>query len=1415
MPSFEADRNLLLGILALQMDFVGRDDLIAAMNAWVLDKAKPLGQVLNERGALSAERVSLLEALVREHLKQHGDDPQRSLAAVRTTPAVADVLRRISGVTPPRHDPGATTPEAGASLDGRRYRILRPHARGGLGEVFVAHDEELRREVALKEMRPEQADDAAQRARFVREAEVTGRLEHPGVVPVYGLGAHGDGRPYYAMRFIRGDSLKDAIAEFHKADNGGRSPGERAVALRQLLARFLDVCNAVAYAHSRGVLHRDLKPANVMVGRYGETLVVDWGLAKVVGHADAENTEGVLVPDGGDADLTRAGAALGTPSYMSPEQADGQLDRVGPRSDVYSLGATLYCLLTGSPPFAGGGVAEVLDAVRRNDFPRPRERDARVAPPLEAVCLKAMALNPEDRYATPRALADDLERWLADEAVEAYPEAWPARLGRWRRRHRTLVAAVGVVALTLLGAAVIGAVAVRREQGRTRAVAQADALADASADTVPALLASLREHPADVMPRLTRQWEEEQADGRRLRVGLALAADVAVRARLIELARKADDPQEVLLVRHALAPHSAEVIPLLWGQVKAAAKAPAERFRLLALLAGLDPVGDDWPEYAGATVADLLAADLLHLGTWKAAFEPVRGALLPALAKAFRGDDLDRRRLAAALAADYAADRPETLADLLLDANERQFAALFPGVQAHRERAVALLVRELRRELAPDWNDAAPSAGRAAPEAGLVRRLEAAGGLAAGDFALCQTMPLSEFLEVAEALRPAGYRPVRFRPYAVGAAVHVAAVWARDGRDWRLFAPAPAGRVLQESRSLAKEGFVPVDVAGVTTPDGAENYVALWEARQGEGERGDMYLGVADGDHTAVTIPSLQKQGLSPVAYHRMYGADGRARNSAVWRKPGTPTPTSFWAKRRPVYEAFVHLGASQLDVGIVARAGPPAADKPKPPETEYTGVWQHVPRFDSRESHGLDPRRHRDLARSWAAEGYRPVAIAAAQVAGQAPETASVWRRPIVTEDDRDALAGRQANAAVALLRLGEVARVEPLLKHGPDPRLRSYLVHRLAPFGVGAEELLLLRERQQVPSARRALLLALGECDEASLPPARRKELVPSLMEGFRRDPDAGSHSAYDWLLRRWGEGARVESAERELAREKPLHDGRGWYVNGQGQTLSVVRGPVAFDMGSPRHEPDREPDEVLHWRRVGRSFAVGTKEVTVEQFERFKRAVRTEHYFTISGSFAPEPDCPIISVTWYEAAMYCRWLSQEERIDPAQMCYPELDKIKPGMTLPPDYLKRTGYRLPTEAEWEYACRAGAATAFCYGNDLALLKHYAWHAGNSEVRTWPVGRLKPNDLGLFDMHGNAFEWCHDEGADYPPGRKGQPAEDREQANRTVDNGAWRILRGGAFIYPAGGLRSADRTSDQATQRNFSLGFRVARTQP
>ncbi len=410
----DPSRDLRLGLHALESGAIDREQLISAVADWATVPGRTLAEVFEERGILAGSTLAHMEQEVRRNRAVSGGD--RDPSATVTYAGRPDNGRECD------HGGGASD-EPVLRLAGNRFEVRRPHAHGGLGAVFLAFDRELKRSVALKELLTGLAHDPAAQARFLWEAEITGSLEHPGIVPVYSLGQYADESPYYAMHLVRGETLRAAIEQFHRNTDALVTPEGRDLAFRRLLRSVIDACNAVAYAHSRGVIHRDLKPENIMLGQFGETLVVDWGLAKLLIDSRADENHKPSAPlTQANASMTQPGSLLGTPRYMSPEQAVGNLDMVGAPSDIYSLGAILYYVLVGHDAFPDGDVPDVLGRVSRGIFPAPRRVRRSIDPSLEAICMKAMALDPRNRHATALDLANDLEAWLADVRYRAEQE---------------------------------------------------------------------------------------------------------------------------------------------------------------------------------------------------------------------------------------------------------------------------------------------------------------------------------------------------------------------------------------------------------------------------------------------------------------------------------------------------------------------------------------------------------------------------------------------------------------------------------------------------------------------------------------------------------------------------------------------------------------------------------------------------------------------------------------------------------------------------------------------------------------------------------------------------------------------------------------------------------------------------------
>jgi formylglycine-generating enzyme required for sulfatase activity len=487
------------------------------------------------------------------------------------------------------------------------------------------------------------------------------------------------------------------------------------------------------------------------------------------------------------------------------------------------------------------------------------------------------------------------------------------------------------------------------------------------------------------------------------------------------------------------------------------------------------------------------------------------------------------------------------------------------------------------------------------------------------------------------------------------------------------------------------------------------------------------------------------------------------------------------------------------------------------------------------------DEKRSADQRRTIAGV-YGTYAADSPEAFAQLEKRLAAESEPGAPEDAKLDLARRQANLGVALLLMDRGEQVWPLLKHSPDPTRRSYLIDRLGSGGVAAPALGDRLDGQTEVSIRRALLLALAEFDRERLTPKEQERLDSRLVALYRDDPDPGVHGAAGWLLRRWGQQEKVAAMD-QASRERQRPEGRRWYVNGQGQTMVLV--PAGeFDMGAG---PERKRVRIDH------SFALAARDVTVAEFRRF----REKHEY--AKDYAPTEDCPVNMVSWYDAAAYCNWLSAQEGIPEDQWYYPkdiglagtslgpvhllletlgaqglapagapmgglargvaalgvmESDALTLGhnLRMPKDYRQRTGYRLPTEAEWEYACRAGTVTPWSMGAAEDLLPKYGWFYANSSSRSHPVGSLRPNDLGLFDMHGNVWQWCQDRWADDDKGQPQDPG-DKSRIDDKVDVSSSRLLRGGAVYTYAVIVRSAVRVRHAPANRNYIIGFRPART--
>jgi serine/threonine protein kinase/formylglycine-generating enzyme required for sulfatase activity len=1289
-----------------------------------------------------------------------------------------------------------------------RFRVIEQIGQGGEGIVLRAYDEELGRTVVIKEPRPVRRGARRPIERFRNEARVTSLLEHPGVLPIYAVGWRDGAGPYFVTRHVPGPTFEGVVAEFHKR-HAGRRRVAWTIELRALLRRYLEVCEVIRYAHERGVAHRDLKPSNLLIGTHGETVVIDWGNARVFRDDAAGDPSGPPAKTTptptpmSERALTTDGYVFGTLGYASPEQFGPVAHRTGTKSDVYGLGATLYHLLTGRRPFRDlirdhGAITPsslplLVESIRAFGPPSPRAIEPRVPRPLDAICRRAMRPDAEDRYASVEDLERDVAAWLDGAPVSvsrdpAWRKAW-----RWARDHRVTAGALAATGVIAVAAGLWWAS--ERALAATRVTSWAQDLRLANLGDVPRITNLLASEPA--LARETLAREMDRAPTSTLAYWTAAVAASSLDA---DLARRV-----VVQLRE-------------------------EPSRARELAQRLIQLGD---------------SDAAQFSALRDQLMPLRAPLIEPLLDGLRFADKYRdvpespeRDLIAETLLLYAFDAPEVLAEAALHAPVAVYPRYVSRLLEASPDAVAAALVHLGSVVEPSWPPRPEIAALPRVASSVVAELNAFGGHLGEDFALAASVPAGRLVGLAESLRPSGYRPIRARPVVDAPAPTLSVVWTRDGLPWELAVDRRAEAIRERDEAMRGRRWVVVDVSCyVEIESGPPTFIGLWAARPDHAALRAQGVERTDANRYWASWPIVHDDtpetralvGVSPVE-SAAFAAPldpifWKVRTRHVLPTPAGPLLCETWdntdqwgpvvtlddGDERALLDHLTHhetTGTITTDLSLWRAPDGAPGDSIRLGTTSLSphGFVQPLV-LPSLASAELTAR-----AEGMRKSGHRPLALVSHVVDGEVLTT-SLWHRPSYRAASGSPWELRpRARRAVLLARLGDLGPLTEHLRSREDQTVPTYLIDHAADLGLSAEQLVWLTGEKGPPAVRRAALLALGALPNLYPADPLVTSLAPRLRQLAADAPDAGLRAAASWLMRRW---LLDRDQPPSSVGARPPSPDRNWFTTAEGETFVVVPGPVGSRMGLVHGLDVDPPRDAQHQRRIERSFAIAATEVTDGQFRAFLEATDPGSPLLTQAHPHGEPRIgPAIGVSWFDAARYCNWRSRREGLRP---CFDEgPDGV---LSLPADVLERDGYRLATEAEWEFACRAGSRATYFFGRTFEpgmpdAITSWAWWQGDAGNRVHAVALKRPNGLGLFDMLGNAHEWCLDEKNNYCMGTCHLTRPDLITAGPVAPKSN-RILRGSWFDQNYPGCASGHRSWDHAEAQSFEIGFRLARTMP
>ena len=990
-----------------------------------------------------------------------------------------------------------------------------------------------------------------------------------------------------------------------------------------------------------------------------------------------------------------------------------------------------------------------------------------------------------------------------------------------RQRH---LHSVGQWAAIVLMGAVIGILGWQwnvRLQERQRVVSQVERLVVANWPEAITQASALRPGDPFLWETLRSHFNDPKSPiSQRARAALVLSpTDPAARDLLLDYLQEAPPRDVVQLSRSGTMPElvDLEKVRGLW---QAQPGNPAHALRLACLLAQQPTTQPLLREDPQRIVQLLVKENPLYLTSWMDGMAPLRESLVPTLVSTHAGLATESSSAAlnsANLLARYADRRPDLLAELLSQSGPTGYRIFVEALRGNAAGRKVLwdALQATRLPKTPDqywlpdaegidwWNDdleveiTPPAPLADTPR--LMQQIEDAGGLATESFVLAQRLGTPAFESLTASLAPYGYRVASICPYVVGGQRLCMATWKRDGRQsvYTLQATADELKQLQAEYDMEEQDYFAEDLVAYSLDDHETAvFACVWTTTPPLPNvvATRMYVDVPAEKNEEEGWGPLLKLGFFPRCNILTRNRQKREAHTSIrWKAKEWINNKDDWNQPRDAFDKTVQWSPATLLVH-----GQLGERSPDDPARGLSALWWSGLPLESRWLPYQSLPDHRRACATAEANGYRPFSIHATQTAGDdTPLYSSTWWRPLENLVTRTDTIRRQTRLILALHELGDPAEVQAALSSLTDAEQRGSVVDGFSRYEVPplwlAEQLV----RADDLVLRRAASHAL-----ALYRPGPQRELAQNWLQAqgpssLSAIEDAGLRSGVLALARAWS------LPPPQWTAKVTAHE----LLTSENQRMVILTPPAVQWIGSLANEPGRDGnDEIRYPVLLKHRFAISTHEVTVQEYLNYRADA------SIQEDYSPTSDCPIVDLNWFEATRYCRWLSHKEGIPESEMCYPVIDEKATSLRLVANWMNLTGYRLLTEAEWEFAAHGGYAEGRHFGFAPELLDHYAWTAQNSGYRCHPVGTRLPNDYGLFDLFGNAMEWCHTQDKGHPWPSSGVE-QDPGSSSQEVDAEDRMETRGAAQLFQPLDARASHRNSHLAEEGRVYLSFRIART--